>query len=103
MPCIRFRFIFFKPLWVIGILKNVFSSDFIYETRNELLQSSYYKHMSQLSEDVDQFYNDLLENEMATNAAKYYELFLNFLQKKTNFKELSELLPGKVMTSTQFP
>jgi len=59
-----------------------------------VIKSSYYQKMTQLAEDVDQFYKDLLEKDFSENAKKYYAMFISFLQKKTNLDELSKIVQG---------
>jgi hypothetical protein len=54
----------------------------VYETRDEVMRSEYYRKLARLAEDVDQLYKDLLQNDTSTNIRKYYSMLINFIRKK---------------------
>jgi hypothetical protein len=65
-------------LW--GISTEVF--DFMYNRTNELIESPYFTKVSNITHDLDVFYQDLQHNDVFTNLRKYSGVMLTFLKEK---------------------
>lgn len=54
--------------------------DFFYKRTNELVESPYFNKVSNLTQDLDKFYKDLVQNDVYTNIKIYSDMMWNFLK-----------------------
>ena len=57
-------------------------SDYFYEQRDAVVESSYFQRLAQLVEDLTQFYRDMQSMEWPSNVPKYLTKIRTFLQQK---------------------
>lgn len=56
--------------------------DFLYITKNELIDSPYFVKLANFTRDVDQFYKDITGNNTIGSVVKYTKIAWNFLKEK---------------------
>nr|CAI5832306.1 unnamed protein product [Callosobruchus analis] len=56
--------------------------DFLYQRKNEIIESPYFVQFTKLSHDVDRFYKDITGNNTIANIYKYTHVAWNFLKEK---------------------
>lgn len=54
--------------------------DFFYKRTNELVESPYFNKVSNFTQDLDKFYQDLMQNDLPTNIKTYADTLWNFLK-----------------------
>lgn len=60
----------------------IFYLDFLYITKNEIIESPYFVKFSKFSHDVDKFYQDIKGNSTIAAIYKYSEIGVNFVKEK---------------------
>ncbi|PSN49824.1 hypothetical protein C0J52_08839 [Blattella germanica] len=56
--------------------------DFLYERKNDVMESPYFSKIYELSQDLDKFYKDIKKNDLITNIRKYTKILYDFLREK---------------------
>jgi hypothetical protein len=60
----------------------VFVSDFLYERKNDVMESPYFSKIYDLGQDVDKLYKDIMKNDIITNIKKYSKILYDFIREK---------------------
>ncbi|VVC30431.1 Hypothetical protein CINCED_3A001550 [Cinara cedri] len=55
---------------------------FLYARQQELMQSPYYAHTQNMTQDLDKFYKDLMQNDFLTNMKKYSGILYELIKSK---------------------
>ncbi|XP_060856834.1 uncharacterized protein LOC132934536 [Metopolophium dirhodum] len=55
---------------------------FLYARQQELMQSPYYAHTQNMTQDLDKFYKDLMQNDLFTNLKKYCTILYDVIKTK---------------------
>lgn len=74
------KFVHYMDTAVWNVCKELF--DFLYERTNEIMDSPYFHQVSDLTQDLDRLYHDLMTNDIFTNIKKYSVLTYRFLKEK---------------------
>jgi len=56
--------------------------EFLYARQQELMQSPYYAHTQNMTQDLDRFYKDLMQNDLFTNLKKYCTILYDVIKSK---------------------
>jgi len=58
------------------------TTEFLYARQQELMQSPYYAHTQNMTQDLDRFYKDLMQNDLFTNLKKYCTILYDVIKTK---------------------
>jgi len=58
------------------------TTEFLYARQQELMQSPYYAHTQNITQDLDRFYKDLMQNDLFTNLKKYCTILYDVIKTK---------------------
>jgi len=67
---------------IIMIMSTCGVPEFLYARQQELMQSPYYAHTQNMTQDLDRFYKDLMQNDFLTNFKKYCLLLYDVIKAK---------------------
>jgi len=56
--------------------------DFLYERKNDVMESPYFSKIYDLGQDLDKLYKDIMKNDIITNIRKYSKILYDFLSEK---------------------
>jgi len=73
---------FIKLLFNTLFVSIGFISDFLYERKNDVLESPYFSKIYDFGQDVDKFYKDIMKNDIITNIRKYSNILYSFIREK---------------------
>jgi hypothetical protein len=59
-----------------------FIADFLYERKNDVMESPYFSKIYDLGQDVDKLYKDIMKNDIITNTRKYSKILYDFIREK---------------------
>jgi len=58
------------------------TTEFLYARQQELMQSPYYAHTQNMTQDLDKMYEDLMRNDFFTNFKKYSKMLYDLIETK---------------------
>jgi hypothetical protein len=61
---------------------SAFISDFLYERKNDVMESPYFSKIYDFGQDVDKLYKDIMKNDIITNIRKYSKILYDFIREK---------------------
>jgi len=68
---------------IIFLLIRIYdTTEFLYARQQELMQSPYYAHTQNMTQDLDKFYKDLMQNDLFTNLKKYCTILYDVIKSK---------------------
>nr|CAD7407930.1 unnamed protein product [Timema cristinae] len=56
--------------------------DFLYERKNDIVDSPYFSKFANFTQDVDRIYKDIMKNNTLTNIGKYSKIIIEFVKEK---------------------
>ncbi|PNF28889.1 hypothetical protein B7P43_G03854 [Cryptotermes secundus] len=56
--------------------------DFLYERKNDVLESPYFSKIYDFGQDLDKIYKDIMKNDILTNIKKYSKILYDFIREK---------------------
>jgi len=63
-------------------MSTAYISDFLYERKNDVMESPYFSKIYDLGQDIDKLYKDIMKNDMLTNIRKYSKILYDFISEK---------------------
>jgi hypothetical protein len=67
---------------MVGLMSIAFVSDFLYERRNDVMESPYFSKIYDFGQDIDKLYKDIMKNDTITNIRKYSKILYDFIREK---------------------